>query len=531
MVKYHWLNSDRESNECHWLNWPEVKDGKRRYCIANSGIIFIDEYDEEGEYFTVHAKSLEPNEVDAIHERIDKWEKNGRKWTWKDKFSSFTPDNTALELPAIEVCSRDEVIDKVRFVMFGNNKSRKVMPFTDYEILPNHFEQDSLKRILPEEIFLKLFPPPPPPPPSDTGYIGNMPNGSGVGVLFNSQVLRHVCIIGGSGSGKTVSAFVITEEALIHRIPVLALDPSGMFTGFMKPCDNDNMLSRYDQFGMRPPFDFVGSVYVPSSNVGLKMKSNLLAKPPTDDESELSAHADEVSSILKSFCDLSSNEKVEVRKKIFDSWKDGVSLDYQSIVDDEFKDVLKNKLESLVSIKYLFEGVEKVDFEDFMKEGEISVISLSEISNEDVEMFVSYFVLRQLVDYFDKQPDVEEIRFLLVVDECHRFKDVALDMLNRIVRTLRKKGVGCVFASQVMVDLSRDIRANTATKIYMKTLYDRDVERARQDLGEGADQLGSLPVGTGILAYQGNPKVVHFRPCYCSPKGMTLDEIRSKFNP
>jgi len=34
----------QSDNVFHWLTWPDIKDGKRRYCIPEKGVIFADEY-------------------------------------------------------------------------------------------------------------------------------------------------------------------------------------------------------------------------------------------------------------------------------------------------------------------------------------------------------------------------------------------------------------------------------------------------------------------------------------------------------
>ena len=47
-------------------------------------------------------------------------------------------------------------------------------------------------------------------------------------VLYDSKDLNtHAVIIGMTGSGKTGLAITLLEEALIDRIPVIAIDPKG----------------------------------------------------------------------------------------------------------------------------------------------------------------------------------------------------------------------------------------------------------------------------------------------------------------
>jgi hypothetical protein len=68
---------------------------------------------------------------------------------------------------------------------------------------------------------------------------------------FNPNDLStHVLIAGSTGSGKSVSASVIVEEALEKKIPVVVFDPTAQWTGFVKACEDQNLLKYYKQFGM-----------------------------------------------------------------------------------------------------------------------------------------------------------------------------------------------------------------------------------------------------------------------------------------
>jgi hypothetical protein len=68
---------------------------------------------------------------------------------------------------------------------------------------------------------------------------------------FNPNDLStHVLIAGSTGSGKSVSASVFVEEALDKKIPVVVFDPTAQWTGFVKQCEDENLLKYYRQFGM-----------------------------------------------------------------------------------------------------------------------------------------------------------------------------------------------------------------------------------------------------------------------------------------
>ncbi len=66
------------------------------------------------------------------------------------------------------------------------------------------------------------------------------------------QLLMHSIAAGGTGSGKTVSAMVASEELLKRKVPIIVFDPTAQWTGFMKPCSLKPMLKLYSRFGLKP---------------------------------------------------------------------------------------------------------------------------------------------------------------------------------------------------------------------------------------------------------------------------------------
>ena len=61
----------------------------------------------------------------------------------------------------------------------------------------------------------------------------------------------HTLIAGASGSGKTVTASILVEEALLHGASVMVFDPTAQWTGFLRKNADKKMLASYPQFGMK----------------------------------------------------------------------------------------------------------------------------------------------------------------------------------------------------------------------------------------------------------------------------------------
>ncbi len=64
------------------------------------------------------------------------------------------------------------------------------------------------------------------------------------------DLTTHMLVAGATGSGKSVGASVIVEEALEQKIPVIVFDPTSQWTGFVRSCRDQNLLRYYPSFGM-----------------------------------------------------------------------------------------------------------------------------------------------------------------------------------------------------------------------------------------------------------------------------------------
>ena len=56
-----------------------------------------------------------------------------------------------------------------------------------------------------------------------------------------NELKTHILTAGATGSGKTVSAMAIVEELLDKKIPVVVFDPTAQWTGFVRPCKDQNL--------------------------------------------------------------------------------------------------------------------------------------------------------------------------------------------------------------------------------------------------------------------------------------------------
>ncbi|MEM2878712.1 MAG: DUF87 domain-containing protein [Candidatus Hadarchaeales archaeon] len=90
-----------------------------------------------------------------------------------------------------------------------------------------------------------------PKPGPDAIKIGKLAEAPGDAHLDINDLRMHVMTAGATGGGKTISSMVIAEEALLKGRNVIVFDPTAQWTGFLKKCTSEKMLSYYKNFGMK----------------------------------------------------------------------------------------------------------------------------------------------------------------------------------------------------------------------------------------------------------------------------------------
>lgn len=109
----------------------------------------------------------------------------------------------------------------------------------------------------------------------DNFWVGKIAETEKKAWINPNDLTTHALVAGATGSGKSVSASVITEEALKKGIPVVVFDPTAQWTGFVRPCKDENLLRCYPLFGMKreDARPFKGLIYeVTDPNIKIDFK-------------------------------------------------------------------------------------------------------------------------------------------------------------------------------------------------------------------------------------------------------------------
>jgi len=165
------------------------------------------------------------------------------------------------------------------------------------------------------------------------------------------------------------------------------------------------------------------------------------------------------------------------------------------------------------------------EISECLRNGEGIVVDLSSVTETDERVGNVAKALDQILEYFQKQEDSQDLRLFLVIEEAHLWtsKDVpkeAASFLDRVVRLLRKKGVGVMLISHKISDFDSAMRSSMNISVVFRTKYEGDLDSIARTLGgDVAKIVPSMPVGYSILhaADLGMPFAMTWRPLYSQP--------------
>ena len=86
--------------------------------------------------------------------------------------------------------------------------------------------------------------------PTGELWIGKIAETETKATFVMDDLTTHILVAGATGAGKSVTANIFVEELLEKKIPVIVFDPTGQWTGFVKPCRDKKVLKYYRRFGL-----------------------------------------------------------------------------------------------------------------------------------------------------------------------------------------------------------------------------------------------------------------------------------------
>lgn len=329
---------------------------------------------------------------------------------------------------------------------------------------------------------------------------GTLPTLDIGGILLNNKLIpdapvnlvlkslnRHGLIAGATGSGKTKSIQVLTEQLSLAGVPSLVMDIKGDISGLALPGEasevlNERCTSLNLSFNPRGfPVEFLTLSEVGAgvplraavSDFGPVLFSRMLDVNETQEgvvtilfeyarmEQLPLITLDDLKSLLQYVQTSAGKTKIEAR--------------FGSVAASSGGTILRKIIELESQGGGDFFGEPAFDVLDLVRTnsqglGIISILRLLDM--QDKPKLFSTFMLKLLSDVYRKMPelgDPDKPKLVMFIDEAHLIFSNAskalLNLLDTMVKLIRSKGVGIIFCTQTPNDIPESVLSQLGLKV------------------------------------------------------------------
>ncbi|OCB75134.1 helicase HerA-like domain-containing protein [Flavobacterium crassostreae] len=296
---------------------------------------------------------------------------------------------------------------------------------------------------------------------------------------------RHGLIAGATGTGKTKTIQVLSEQLSSFGIPVLMMDIKGDFSGIAKEGEEKSFItSRHAQINL--PYQiakFPVELLTLSEQNGVRLRATVSEFGPVLFSRILDLNDTQagVVSIVFKYCDdhkmplLDLKDIKKVINYITEEGKEEITQSYGRISTATTGTILRKIIELEQQGGDLFFGEKSFEIEDLMRvdqngQGYINILRLTDI--QDKPKLFSTFMLSMLAEIYQQMPekgDSEQPELVIFIDEAHLLFNQAskalLEQIEIIVKLIRSKGIGLYFITQNPMDVPSGVLAQLGLKI------------------------------------------------------------------
>ena len=296
---------------------------------------------------------------------------------------------------------------------------------------------------------------------------------------------RHGLIAGATGTGKTKTIQVLSEQLSSFGIPVLMMDIKGDFSGIAKEGEEKSFITeRHSKINI--PYKtaaFPVELMTLSSQDGVRLRATISEFGPVlfSRILDLNDTQSGVVSVIFKYCDdkkmplLDLKDIKKVLNYITEEGKDEISEEYGKISTATTGTILRKIIELEQQGGDIFFGEKSFEIDDLLRidengKGYINIIRLTDI--QDKPKLFSTFMLSLLAEIYQQMPekgDVEQPELVLFIDEAHLIfneaSKVLLDQIETIIKLIRSKGIGVYFVTQNPMDIPKGVLAQLGLKI------------------------------------------------------------------
>jgi hypothetical protein len=314
--------------------------------------------------------------------------------------------------------------------------------------------------------------------------------------LAAAELLRHMFILGPTGTGKSTLILGLLQQLLLDGVPFMVFD-------FKR-----NYRCLLDAPGAE------GLVVVTVGRDIAPLRLNALQPPPGVEFEEWVAGLADIISTSYLLMQGARNVLVEALRGAHRERGDAATfVDALRLLEAELRSLRPGSrrygwLESSArSLEELTKGgygraLNANDSSGFAAFLGFPVVFELQGLGDDQKRFFCLFVLHAVLQLRKNDTSAREIlRHVLVFDEAHNVfpKDQygVLGLPSRLAREVREYGEAIIAATQ-QADVAESLIANSGTKIILRTDYPKDVDFASKLLQIEPRWLSKLPLGTGI---------------------------------
>ena len=341
---------------------------------------------------------------------------------------------------------------------------------------------------------------------------------------------RHGLIAGATGTGKTKTLQVLSENLSDQGIPVLLMDIKGDLSGLAQPSPGHPKIDeRHAKIGL--PFDpkkFPVEIMSLSEQDGVRLRATVSEFGPVllSRILDLSDTQSGVVSFIFKYCDDNKLPLLDLKdfKKILQyatqEGKKEFENAYGRISTASTGAILRKVVEIEQQGGDMFFGEKSFEVEDLVRttrdgRGYINIIRLTDIQDKP-KLFSTFMLslLAEIYETFPEQGDSGRPELIMFIDEAHLiFNEASKALLNQIesiVKLIRSKGIGIYFVTQNPTDVPEAVLSQLGLKIQHAlrafTAKDRKAIKLTAqnypdtDYYDTAEVLTSLGIGEALVS-------------------------------
>lgn len=296
---------------------------------------------------------------------------------------------------------------------------------------------------------------------------------------------RHGLIAGATGTGKTKTLQVISEELSEKGIPVLLMDVKGDLSGIAMPGEEKPFIKeRHQKIGLSySPKGFPVELLSLTGKDGVSLRATVSEFGPVLLSRILGLNDTQssVMAVIFKYCDdnqlalLDLKDILQVIKFITGEGKAEFEKQYGKVSAATTGTIMRKIMELEQQGAEHFFGELSFEIQDLLRrdkngQGVISIVRLTDI--QDKPKLFSTFMLSLLAEIYNTMPekgDMEKPELVVFIDEAHLIFEEAskalLDQIETIVKLIRSKGVGIFFVTQNPMDVPNEVLAQLGLKV------------------------------------------------------------------